>query len=96
MLVAWFPDVSFANIEKLWRPLARPRRESVPVVPDVEDVRFSYVPLGKPIWIWEKDGLASVKVKARSRVLFVESVLFDFVGEMNLKADGEVVSIFIL
>ena len=35
-------------------------------------------------------------MKARSSVLFVESVLFAFVGEINLKADGTVVSIVIL
>ena len=33
---------------------------------------------------------------ARSRVVFIESVLFAFVGLINLKEDGAVVSIVIL
>ena len=52
--------------------------------------------MGKPIWIWEKDGLASVNAKARSSVLFVESVLFAFVGVMKRREVGTVVSIVIL
>ena len=90
------PAVSFANMVKLCWPFGRLSRDRRPVVPDVEDVRFSYVPLGKPIWIWDIWGLASVNVKARSSVLLIESVLFDFVGEINLREVGEVVSIEIL
>ena len=41
-------------------------------------------------------GLVSVNWKARSRVVLTESVLFDFVGLINLRAEGEVVSIVIL
>ena len=85
--------MSFANIVKLCWPLGKPSKDRRPVFPDVDDVLFSYVPLGKPIWIWENDGLVSVNVKARSNVLLSESVLFDFVGLMNLKAVGDVVSI---
>ena len=41
-------------------------------------------------------GLVSVNWKARSKVEFTESVLFAFVGVINLKEVGEVVSMFIL
>ena len=41
-------------------------------------------------------GLVSVNWKARSKVEFTESVLFDFVGLINLREVGEVVSMFIL
>ena len=40
-LVAWFPEVSFANIVKLYWPFGKLSKERRPVLPDVLDVRFS-------------------------------------------------------
>ena len=52
--------------------------------------------MGKPICRREKDGLVSVNWNWRSKVVLTESVLLDFVGLMNLREVGEVVSIVIL
>ena len=41
-------------------------------------------------------GLVSVNWKAKSKVVFTESVLFAFVGLINLREVGEVESMFIL
>ena len=88
--------MSFAKSVKLNCPLGRLSRLRVPVFPDVDDVRFSYVPLGKPIWIWEKWGFVSVKLNWRSRLVLTESVLFAFVGLTKRREVGAVVSIVIL
>ena len=51
-----------------------------------------YVPDGKPTCIRDLSGLDSVYWNARSRVLLDELVPDCFVGEMNLKDDGAVLS----
>ena len=89
-MVAWLFVVSFANIVKLWLPSGRPFKANVGDVPVV--VRFSYVPFGNPICREAVSGFDSANWKARSRVLFEEFVLFGFVGEINLKDAGAIVS----
>ena len=59
---------------------------------EIDWVLFTALPFGKPVCRIAKLGLDSVNWKARSRVVLDEFVLFVFVGEMNLKEVGAVVS----